>query len=152
MTHFLRLNKNCSCYPIIFIFCRVVTCYLPLLHLKFELIATNGCQDIYIQSLFVRAKSAKFAFRPFLSWRKIPFLWLYTTIFAEVTQVEAYNHLLKFQTCMTSGFWVMMIQTLKKNTQYSAKTKRKKWGFFFKVWTIITQKPLFIQVWNFRTC
>ena len=132
MTHFLRLNKNCSCHPIIFIFCGVVTCYLPLLHLKFELIATNGCRDIYIQSLFVRAKSAKFAFRPFLSWRKILFLWLYTTIFAEVTQVVAHNHVLKFQTCTKSGFWVMIVQTLKKTLNFRQKLRGKNEGFFSK--------------------
>ena len=94
---------------------------------------------------------AKFAFRPFLSWRKILFFWLYTTIFAEVTQVEAYNHVLKFQTCMKSGFWVMMVQTLKKTLIFSSMFLLNIECFFFKIWIIITQKPLFMQVWNFST-
>ena len=149
MTHFLRLNKNCFHHPIIFIFCGVVTCYLPYLHLKFEHISTNGCRDIYVQSFFVRAKSAKFAFRPFLSWCKILFFLSYITVFAEVTQVQACNHVPKFQTCLPSGFWVIMVQILKKKHSLFSKNLEKKMSVFFKIWTIITQKSLDRQVWNF---
>ena len=51
---------------------------------------TNGCGDIDVQSYFVRAKSAKFAFWPFLSFYKIvlflhtPPFWLKLLIFMHI--------------------------------------------------------------------
>ena len=83
ITHFLRLNKNCPCPLIIFIFGRVVNCYLPQFHLKFELTATNDCGDVNVQSYFVKAKSAKFAFQlflslPFFSFWYLHFGWSYS--------------------------------------------------------------------------
>ena len=89
--------------------------YLLLkLHLKFELTATNGCGDIDVQSYFVRAKSAKLAFWPFLSLHKIVFFPSHTSILAEVTHVYANIHIPKFHTCQPSRFRDMMVQSFKK--------------------------------------
>ena len=46
--------------------------------------------------------------------------------------MEAYNHVLKFQTCMKSGFLVMMIQTLKTTLNIQQKLRGKNEGIFSK--------------------
>ena len=53
-------------------------------------------------------------FGHFLSLRQISFFLSDTSILAEVTQDQAFSHILKFHTCPSSRFRVMKVQCLKK--------------------------------------
>ena len=115
--------------------------FLPVIYPNFELTATNGCGDIDVQSYFVRAKSAKLTFWPFLSFYKIVFFPSHTSILAEVTHVYANIHIPKFHTCQLSHFTVMVVQSFKKckffNKNYCenfSKKLKKKFSSGFLSW------------------